>query len=116
MGHEPTATAQFCFVTPLGERAALEALVIAREVRRLGAACEVDGRAASIKSKLRRANSAGARLAVVIGDSELERGVLQLKDLVAHTQEELPRETAPGIIADRLRGSQGATVASGGRA
>ena len=99
------ARAGFCFFAPLGARAAREALLIAREVRQLGAQAEVDGREGSLKSKLRRANASGARLAVVIGEAELERGVVQLKDLLAHTQEELSRSAAAVVIADRLRSS-----------
>jgi histidyl-tRNA synthetase len=95
----------FCVFLPLGEPAARPALVMAREVRKLGARAEVDGRPASLKSKLRRANSLGARFAIVVGDAELASGVVQLKDLLAHSQEELPQTTAAVVIADRLRGS-----------
>ena len=37
-----------------------------------------------MKSLLRRADSLGARWCIVLGDSELERNVVQLKDLAAH--------------------------------
>ena len=38
---------------------------------------------------LRRADALGARHCIVIGDAELARGVVQLKDLAQHQQEEL---------------------------
>ncbi len=80
-----------CFVAPLGERALIEALVVARELRAAAVGTEPDTRGGSLKSLLRRADGSGARLCVVLGDNELERGVVLLKDLKAHTQLEVPR-------------------------
>ena len=94
------------YLAPLGERAQRDALLLARDVRRLGARAELDGRGNSMKSMLRRADSMGARLCVVIGDSEIDRGVVALKDLAEHTQDELPRADAAKRIAKRL-GSAG---------
>jgi histidyl-tRNA synthetase len=51
----------------------------------------VEGRGGSLKSMLRRANAVGAKKAIVIGDGELDRGVVQLKDLEAHAQRDVPR-------------------------
>ena len=72
-----------CFIAPLGERAALEALVLARELRKAGIAALADTRGGSLKSMLRRADSLGARLCLVLGDAELERGVVAVKDLAS---------------------------------
>jgi histidyl-tRNA synthetase len=74
---------------PLGEPALLQALVLARELRKAGVTSEVDGRGASMKSMLRRANASGARLCVVIGETEVDRRVVQLKDLAEHQQTEI---------------------------
>lgn len=87
-------------VAPLGERAASEALVLGRDVRKAGVRCEVDTRNASIKSQLRRANGLGARFAVILGDREIEEGVVELKDLTSRTQEKVARsELAARIVA-----------------
>ncbi len=81
-----------CFVAPLGERALIEAL----------------GRGAGAASRRRRDGAGHARglveepapprgrqrrapLRPCSGDNELERGVVLLKDLKAHTQLEVPR-------------------------
>jgi histidyl-tRNA synthetase len=79
------------FIAPIGDRAAGEALVIARELRGLGIVTVTEGRGASLKSALRRANSLEARIAIVLGDTELERNVVQVKDLAAHSQREIAR-------------------------
>jgi histidyl-tRNA synthetase len=80
-----------CFVAPLGERAVREALVIARELRQAGVSVVPDTRGGSLKSLLRRADSIGARLCLVVGDTELERGVVAVKDFSAKTQSEVRR-------------------------
>lgn len=100
---ETTAPRPFCVLVPVGARAATEALVLARELRTLGAHVDLDGRNNSLKSKLRRADSLQAPLCVVLGDAELDRGVVQLKDLHAHKQEELPRDAAAAHVYERLR-------------
>jgi histidyl-tRNA synthetase len=78
-------------IAPIGDRALDAALVLGRDVRKAGVRCEVDSRNASIKAQLRRANSLGARFAVILGDRELDEGVVELKDLVAHAQERVAR-------------------------
>jgi histidyl-tRNA synthetase len=101
---ELPAHAPFCFIAPLGERAGLEALVLGRELRALGVPVELGNSGGSLRSMLRRADAIGAPLCLVMGDSELERGVVQLKDLGAHQQEDLARSDVPTAIVERLRG------------
>ena len=54
--------------------------------------------AKSFALKVRGESMIGA----LIGDGELERGVLTLKDLAGHTQEEIPLDGSAQAIADRL--------------
>jgi histidyl-tRNA synthetase len=103
MPKRPAHAPPFCFVAPIGEAALLEALVLGRAIRRLGYRAEVDGRGGSIKSMLRRADASGARVCLVIGDSELSRGVVQAKDLEQRSQHDVPRETAAEWVVERLR-------------
>ncbi len=90
------------FVAPIGERAAGEALVIARELRGLGIVTVVEGRGGSLKSMLRRANALESKIAIVLGDAELDRGAVQLKDLAAHQQRDVPRTDLSREIAAAL--------------
>jgi histidyl-tRNA synthetase len=50
----------------------------------------------SLKAQLRWADGWGAGRVVIVGESELARGVVQLKDLAGHAQEEVG-------VADLLR-------------
>ena len=91
------------FVAPLGEAAIDAGLVLGRELRRAGVACEVDGRGASLKSMLRRANGLGARVALILGDQELAEGVVQVKDLAGHAQDRVARDQVASTVAERLK-------------
>jgi histidyl-tRNA synthetase len=107
MPERPANQLPLVFVAPLGDRAALEALGIARELRGVGVRVVPDTRGASLRSLLRRADSLGARLCLVLGDTELERGVVALKDLAQKSQLDVPRATLVEAVVTRLREPSG---------
>ena len=88
---EVSASVVDVFVAPLGEGTQAPALVLARDIRRAGLRCEVDTRKASMKAQLRRANALGARVCLILGDREVNEGVVEMKDLAAHVQEKVAR-------------------------
>ena len=51
-----------------------------------------------MKKRLSRANAAGARYALIIGDDELDRGEAQLKDLTSGEQ----RSVSLDLIVDAI--------------
>jgi histidyl-tRNA synthetase len=106
LGEESIARPSPCFIAPLGEPAMLSALQLARELRAQGVVTVLDGRGNSMKSMLRRADGLGARSCVVIGDSEVEQQQVQLKDLVAHTQEQVPRADAVARIVSAFKAAE----------
>ncbi len=67
------------------------ALVLMRDLRAAGLRADADLRGQSLKSQLRRADKQGAKLAIVLGPAEMERGVVQLKNLAAHESAEIDR-------------------------
>lgn len=91
-----------CFVAPLGAAAAPRGLMLARDLRAAGVPADVDGRGASMKAMLRRADALGARLCLILGEAEIGRGVVTVKDLAARTQEEVPLESAVRVVAERM--------------
>lgn len=102
MNAEARPAKAFCAVLPLSTEATRAAVPIAVGLRENGARVELDGRNNSLKSKLRRANSMGASLCVVLGDAELSRGVVQIKNLVEHSQSECPKDEAVRTVLDHL--------------
>ncbi|MBW0166553.1 MAG: histidine--tRNA ligase [Vulcanococcus sp.] len=71
------------YVVSRGERAEPMALQLARQLRLAGRAVDLDLTGAAFGKQFKRADRAGARWAVVIGDSEAEEGAVVLKDLRA---------------------------------
>jgi len=76
-----------------------QAALLGRELRDAGLRVESDLRGGSLKSQLRRADKIDARVAMILGESEVEEGVVQLKDLKNKTQDQVPRADA----ANRVR-------------
>ena len=99
ISEQPTKPVTHCFFAPLGAAAAKECLVLARDIRHRGFVAEVDGRGGSLKSLLRRADTLGARCAVVIGDNELANQSAILKDLTKHTQRAVDFSSLPDAVA-----------------
>jgi histidyl-tRNA synthetase len=93
LGDIRTEQVPWVALAPMGEAALRQALVLAKRIRRAGLVAEVDGRGTSLKSMLRRANGGGARFCVVVGESEVTRKVVQLKDLELHQQEEVQEDS-----------------------
>jgi histidyl-tRNA synthetase len=81
------APAPEVYVVSRGEQAEPMALQIARQLRQAGHAVDLDLTGAAFGKQFKRADRAGARWAVVIGDSEAEAGAVVLKDLRAAVAE-----------------------------
>ncbi len=86
-GVEPPALpAPLVFFAYMGEAARLEAVRLLTVVRRAGVGAQI-AMSGSLKAQLRQADKRGARYVVVIGEEELARGVVLLKDMTAGTQD-----------------------------
>jgi histidyl-tRNA synthetase len=96
------ATRPLLVLAAMGEAPMAAALVLARDLRSRGVRVDVDARNTGLKGMLRRANAIGASHVAILGDSELERRVVQCKDLLLHAQEDLALSNAAEILADRL--------------
>ena len=81
------------YVADLGERAQIKALEITERLRRDGkyAECDIVGR--SLKAQMKYANKIGAEYTLIIGDSEIDAGVAQLKNMADGTQTEVALDT-----------------------
>jgi histidyl-tRNA synthetase len=89
-------------IIPMGAAAARHAVVVARALRGANLNIEMLSPERKMKTLLTRASKIGARFAVIIGDDELARGVVQLRDLKQSTQREVAEAEAARAIADAL--------------
>jgi histidyl-tRNA synthetase len=77
------------FIAVLGEKAQAWALPVAHRLRMGGVRTEVEHRPASLKAQLKRADALKARLALIVGENELQSGKLVLRDLATRQQHEV---------------------------
>ena len=77
------------YVAALGERAQIKALEITERLRREGeyAECDIVGR--SLKAQMKYANKIGAAYTLIIGDSEIDAGKAQLRNMENGDQTEV---------------------------
>jgi histidyl-tRNA synthetase len=76
-------------VIPVGDAAEGAALDVVQALRGAGIRTEMGFRG-NVKRRMERANKTGARAAVILGESEIARGVAQVKDLASGEQAEVP--------------------------
>jgi len=89
LANEPPQPERPVAIIPMGTEAERRAFALARELRESDVAVELAYRG-NMKRRLQRANKLNASHALIIGDSELAKGVVALKDLDEGTQEEVP--------------------------
>ena len=82
-----------------GEGAEAAALVLARDLRRSGISVDLDASGAAFAKQFRRADRSGAPWVAVLGDGELERGVVRVRPLRSEQPEqELPLADIAALI------------------
>ena len=77
------------YIASLGERAAVEALAISERLRRAGHTVECDIVGRSLKAQMKYANKIGARYTLIIGDSEIDAGRAQMRNMETGEQSEV---------------------------
>lgn len=85
----PGEASPLLYIAPMGKRAQAKALSIVSKLRDAGIYAECDICARSLKAQMKFADKIGARYTLIIGDSELESGKAQLKNMSESTQEEI---------------------------
>jgi len=79
---------------PVGAAAERECLVLADVLRRRGLYAEL-GYSGNVGKRMKRANKLNARVAVILGDDELAKGVATLRDLDSGEQREVAMDALP---------------------
>ncbi|HCZ32973.1 MAG TPA: histidine--tRNA ligase [Holophagaceae bacterium] len=75
---------------PLGERAATEALKLARSLWDAGIAVQVETRGGTLKKAMASANRTGVQTVLILGDGELDNGAITVKHMSTGEQESWP--------------------------
>ena len=92
---------------PTSAAASNEALKHLAAIRRLGLVADMAFRG-NMKKRLAKAADGGARYAVIIGEEEIETGLLTIKALYSGEQAKLPAEIVPQTLSDFVWDDEGA--------
>lgn len=95
----PRLVAVAAFGTQGGPRGAR----MLNELRARGVPSEMDSRATSLKAHLRQADRMGAAYVIMVGDDEVAKGKVTVRNMNTKEQEELPLSTVSQQLAERLR-------------
>ena len=96
---EADARSVDAFVVAVGDEARVPTHVLARDLRHAGLSVLVDYEARSLRSQMKRAARARVAHVLIVGDDELERGEVTVKDMATGEQGTAPRDA----VAERLR-------------
>lgn len=81
------------FIAVMGEAAKAFGLKLCRELRQKGVIAEMDTLSRNIKGQFKYADRLGAKYTLVIGEDELKKGAVSLKDMAKSEQREIKIET-----------------------
>jgi histidyl-tRNA synthetase len=77
------------YVMTLGEEAKYKGLKLLDELRRAGISCDTDYENKSLKGAMRKANDLGAAFVLILGEDELKKDVITLKNMASGEQKEV---------------------------
>ncbi|MFH0935944.1 MAG: histidine--tRNA ligase [Candidatus Omnitrophota bacterium] len=91
------------YLIGLGEQAKQYCRVLLDELRSNKISCDTDYENKSLKGAMRQANDLQVRFVLIIGDDELKKGIITLKDMHSSTQEEVKKEELMRLLKERLK-------------
>jgi histidyl-tRNA synthetase len=86
------------YIAPLGESLNPAALALARALRREGLSVELGDGSFRLKKSLEAADKAARRI-VILGEDELQSGILTVKDFSTGNQSKVPRAELAAVLA-----------------
>ncbi len=86
------------YIAPLNENLNAAALVVARELRHVGLAIELGDGSFRLKKSFEIADRAARRI-VILGEDELQSGILTVKDFASGIQTKVPRTELAAFLA-----------------
>jgi histidyl-tRNA synthetase len=87
------------YIAPIGEKLNAAALVLARELRRAGLSIELGDGSFRLKKSFEAADKVARRI-VILGEDELQSGILTVKDFATGTQCKVPRTELVSFLAE----------------
>lgn len=85
---EPDKT--FIYLAPMGKNAVKHCMSVCQQLRDEGFSAETDLSGRSVKAQMKYADKMGFKYTCVIGDSEIESGIVKIKNMETGEQQEVP--------------------------
>lgn len=95
----PVVTGVEVYVVTAGEIASLEAVKLLKRLRTAGISADKDYMGRSLKAQMKFAGKSGARYSLILGEEEINKGVVVIRDMNSGEQEPV----ASGSIIDHLK-------------
>jgi histidyl-tRNA synthetase len=92
------------YVVWVGPQARDWAFPLVYRLRRKGVSVEMDGEERSLKSQMRRADKLKAKSVLIVGDNELQKGRVVLRDMASKQQEEISLDVMEAELLARRVG------------
>jgi histidyl-tRNA synthetase len=89
------------FLAALGEEAQRRGFALAQELRDAGIWVELDYEGKSLKSQMRKADRLKTLLVIILGEEELRKNQVVLRDMATKNQEEVPIEEIVGRVKSK---------------
>lgn len=86
------------YIIPLGEEARKQGIKLLAELRCAGIAVDTDYENKSLKGAMRRANDLAAKVVLIIGEDELKKDTVMLKDMGTGEQREIKQDNLIGTL------------------
>lgn len=90
------------FIAALGDPALKEGMKLAQQLRQKGVSVDMDLEGKSLKSQMRRADKMGAKQVLIVGDNELKKQSVGVRNMITGAQEEVPWS----VLVSRLQTSE----------
>ncbi len=85
-----SSSKQLVYIITLGEEADKEGVCLLHALRDNNVFADMDYSERSLKAQMRQANDLNARFCIIIGEDELKKSVVSLRDMASGKQEEVP--------------------------
>jgi histidyl-tRNA synthetase len=103
----PSSETPDVFFAPLGAAAKVAAARLAEDARRDGLAVVIGTGDRSMKARMRQASTSGARLAVILGDDEVQQQQATVKNLAGGDQQTVAFADLAAHLGPAVRGTNG---------
>lgn len=98
----PIAEGPEVFVASLGDKAREAGIKLLADLRKAGIPAEADYAGKSLKAQMRAADRIRAQLVVIIGEDEINRGFVKVRNMVTQDETDVPLDDAVNRIRDLL--------------